>query len=234
MSQELIAIIGAAIVAVALATPVYAQGDCADWNTAAFFEAAEVSDVTRCLQMGANLDARDADGTTPLHWAASFGTADTVTALLVAGADPDVQDEFFVTPLHNAASSGNVKTVMALLEAGAYLEARFVDGGPPLHVAKTAEVVMALLVAGADPHTRTRYGVTPAALCAICRRRYGAGRGRCGPEREDERWRHPSAFCKDCRRRDGATGSGRRSGGARTKWAGPLCITWRDTPLPTL
>ena len=62
MSQELIGIIGAAIVAMALAVPVHAQVDCADWNTADYFKVAEVSDVTRCLQAGVDLKALDNDG----------------------------------------------------------------------------------------------------------------------------------------------------------------------------
>ena len=49
----------AATVAVALAVPVHAQVDCADWNTRDFFEAAEVPDMTRCLQSGADLEVRN-------------------------------------------------------------------------------------------------------------------------------------------------------------------------------
>ena len=45
MSQELIGIIGAATVAVALAAPVHAQVDSADWNTVAFFRNAEAADA---------------------------------------------------------------------------------------------------------------------------------------------------------------------------------------------
>ena len=67
MSPKSITIIVAAVVAVALAAPAHAQVDCADWNTGAFFEAAEVSDVTRCLQVGADLEARrDGSGYTPV------------------------------------------------------------------------------------------------------------------------------------------------------------------------
>ena len=119
MSQELIGIIGAATVAVALTVPAHAQVDCADWNTAAFFEAAEVSDVTRCLQMGAAPDARDKDGKSPLHFATDNGSAEAVTALLDAGADLDVWDRSGFTPLHRAAAQGSAEVVTALLDAGA-------------------------------------------------------------------------------------------------------------------
>ena len=57
-----------------LADPVHAQADCADWAAAVskpstnslrpFFEAAEASDVARCLQAGADPKARDEDGDT--------------------------------------------------------------------------------------------------------------------------------------------------------------------------
>ena len=65
----------AVYVALALVAPAHAQIDCAAWNTKSFFLAAEVSDVTRCLQEGADLEARGGDGLTPLHLAAA-GTAE--------------------------------------------------------------------------------------------------------------------------------------------------------------
>ena len=163
MSQELIAIIGAAIVAVALAVPVHAQVDCADWNTAIFFEAAEVSDLTRCLQAGADPNAREGDGQTSLHLAARSGTGEAVTALLEAGADPNARDENGNTPLHLAALFERAEAVTALLDAGADLEARIdtrtrLDG---LEESERSEAVTVLLQAGADPNARATENITP-------------------------------------------------------------------------
>ena len=165
MSQELIGIVGASTVALALATPVHAQVDCADWNTAAFFEAAEVSDVTRCLQAGANLEAGDDElGFTPLHWSAMSGTIEAVTALLEAGADPKARSEYGFIPLHLAARSEIGEAVTALLEAGANLESSDKRGWTPLHLAAmfgTDEAMTALLEAGADPNARDNDGNLP-------------------------------------------------------------------------
>ena len=80
----MIGIIGAATVAVALTVPAHAQVDCADWNTAAFFNTAEAADATRCLQAGADPNAQIEDGVTPLQLAAILGRAETVTRLLEA------------------------------------------------------------------------------------------------------------------------------------------------------
>lgn len=65
-----------------------------------FFEAAEASDVVRCLQAGADPNARDEDGETPLHWAK---TGEVVAMLLQAGADLDAREKYGMTPLHTAA-----------------------------------------------------------------------------------------------------------------------------------
>ena len=70
----------AVYVALGLAATLHAQADCADWNTEAFFEAAEVSDVTRCLQAGMDPEARAESGYTPLHEAARSGNAETMDA----------------------------------------------------------------------------------------------------------------------------------------------------------
>ena len=154
-----IACLVGATVAVALAVPVHAQVDCADWDTLAFFEAAAISDVTRCLQAGADPNV--------LPLAAAGGNAGAVMALLEAGANLEARTGG-LTPLHLAASSGGTEAVMALLEAAANLEARRTEGGgTPLHLAAfngSAETVMALLKAGANLEARDESGQTP--LCS--------------------------------------------------------------------
>ena len=98
-----------------------AQVDCADWGTLAFFKAAEISDVTRCLQAGANSNV--------LPLAALVGAAGAVRVLLGAGANLEARTGG-LTPLHLAASSGGTEAVTALLEAGANLEARRTGNRP--------------------------------------------------------------------------------------------------------
>ena len=71
---------------------------------------------------------------TPLHSAARFGNADTVTDLLKAGANIEAKDKNGETPLHSAVISNNAETVTALLNAGADIESRDNDGATPLHV----------------------------------------------------------------------------------------------------
>ena len=117
MSPKSITIIVAAVVAVALAAPAHAQVDCADWNTGAFFEAADVSDVTRCLLAGADPNAGASSYSyTPLHMTARRGDAEAVVALLEAGADPNAGAGRGHTPLYFAATA---EIVEALLAAGA-------------------------------------------------------------------------------------------------------------------
>jgi ankyrin repeat protein len=63
------------------------------------------------------LEAREEDGSTPLHAAAWKGQVAAVEALLDAGADIDAEsrnDHYGSTPLH-AAAHGNQKEVAALL-----------------------------------------------------------------------------------------------------------------------
>ena len=112
-------------------TPTHAQVDCANWNTSFFFEAAKLTDVTRCLQAGANLETRDGRGETPLYQAVINGTTEAVTALLGAGANPDARNVICMTPLHYAAALWRSGAGMALLAAGADPALRDEDGDFP-------------------------------------------------------------------------------------------------------
>ena len=50
----------------------------------------------------ADVNGRQPDGATALHWAAHWADMETVTVLLAAGADPNAANDFGVTPLSMA------------------------------------------------------------------------------------------------------------------------------------
>ena len=62
------------------------------------------------------LDPRDANGWTPLFFAASNGFLDAVKLLLSAGADPRAKDNEGKTILFHAAQGSHKQTVSFLLE----------------------------------------------------------------------------------------------------------------------
>ena len=141
------------------------QARCRAWNSDAFFETASAGDVRACLRAGANPEARDKTGNTPLHFAAYHGHAGAITALLEAGADLEArEDEYGYTPLHSAAFNDQADAIAALIEAGADPEARDKNDYTPLHWAAfmgRADAIAALIEAGADPEARDKDGETP-------------------------------------------------------------------------
>ena len=85
---------------------------------------------------GADIEAREQRGWTPLHLAAAFGkTPAVVRALTKAGAKVDAQTGIGRTALHLAAQGGAPATVAALIKAGAKVNARDIFGRAPLHLA---------------------------------------------------------------------------------------------------
>jgi ankyrin repeat protein len=116
------------------------------------------------------VEARDADGRTPLHYAASGGDAALVAYLIAKGAKLELEDAHHKTPLHLAAISDRKDAVATLLNRGAALETRD-------DYARTALVLCArergqaatgrvLVEAGADVNAVDKFGDTALGLAA--------------------------------------------------------------------
>ena len=123
------------------------------------------------LAAGANLEARNEYGLTPLHGAAeSNENAAVIEFLLAAGADVNARNQYGITPSHSVWFNDNPEVIQALLAGGADPNARAEDGDTPLHRAAAqlfgdeshaGAAIEALLDAGADAATRNAAGKTP-------------------------------------------------------------------------
>ncbi len=120
--------------------------------------------VARLMAAGANVDARDDRGETPLITAVYFEHTELARELLREhGADPNVAMLNGLRPLHVAADRGLNELARLLLEHDAAVDARTGSGITPLMVAakRHAAIVRLLLDAGANPRATTKQGTTP-------------------------------------------------------------------------
>lgn len=124
------------------------------------------------LAHGANVNAQDTVGNTPLHAAAgSFASPASTTALLLsAGADPNIRGRHGATPLLYAARAGKAEVVTLLIESGANIDAQeqFWYASPLDSAAILGHfaVVEVLLAAGAEVDIHSPYG-TPLHSAAL-------------------------------------------------------------------
>jgi uncharacterized protein len=105
------------------------------------------------LKQHANVNAAEADGTTPLHWAVRRDDGPIVDVLLRAGANAKAANRYGVTPLMLAATNGSAATIEALVKAGADVNEKLPEGQTVLMTAARTgnpQAVNALLSHGAD------------------------------------------------------------------------------------
>jgi len=120
---------------------------------------------------GANVNAADAAGATPLHYAASAGLAATAELLLTHGADVTACDRYLRTPLltavevHHGREARAATIVESLARKGAVLNPRPPTVAPLMHAllhTTDGGLVRRLVELGADPSAADLVGVTPA------------------------------------------------------------------------
>ena len=88
---------------------------------------ADAAAVRALLQTGADVNAREVDGTTGLHWAVYHDDPALVDVLVRAGAKAGAKNRYGVTPLWLATINGNTAIVERLLDAGADARAARAD-----------------------------------------------------------------------------------------------------------
>ncbi|KAL8949422.1 MAG: hypothetical protein Q9222_004474 [Ikaeria aurantiellina] len=128
----------------------------------------------RLLQAGADLEARDETGSTPLHWAIWHGHKDCLRLLLDRGVDIEARDNVNSTALHRAIFHGRDDFVRVLLERGANLEAQDNEHSTPLHWAiqdRSRDCLSLLLDHGANVEARDASGNTPLHLAIVWSKR---------------------------------------------------------------
>ena len=123
--------------------------------------------VLALLERKADVNAREVDGTSALHWAVRAGDVATTELLVRAGARVDAVNRYGVTPLSLAARNGRGDLIDLLLQSGASLktaEATLPEGQTlAMLAARTGQVdaLKRVVTAGSDVDAReTRTGTT--------------------------------------------------------------------------
>lgn len=131
--------------------------------------------VELLLDSGADIEARNEDGSTPLIWASAYAQTEVVKVLIHRGAKLDVTDNDGNTPLIAAACecalatmNSAYDTVKILLDMGCNVNARSKNGTTALMNAASgfggASIVELLLQSGASPRLKDRHGNTALSL----------------------------------------------------------------------
>ena len=137
----------------------------------------DIERIEKLISQGADVNAKDNRGMTPLHQAAQYGQRQVAEVLIAKGANVNETDTAGQIPLHIAAEFGAKFVPELLLANGANIRATDVAGNTPLHVAAYClqvspkkDLLELLIAKGADVNTRNKAGQTPLHRVSMVRR----------------------------------------------------------------
>ena len=132
--------------------------------------------VRALLQEQVDVNARQGDGATALHWAVYREDLDTAELLIRAAADVNVANDLGATPLYLACENGASAMVETLLTAGANPNAALPSGETTIMTAArtgSVDAVEALLAHGANVNVRETTQGQTALMWAAAQRHTG-------------------------------------------------------------
>ena len=146
----------------------------------------------------AEVNAKDNDGATPLHWAAHNGHKDVAELLLANKAEVNAKDNDGETPLHWAAAKGHKDVVELLLANGADANVKAKNGATPRSYATEKGYKEVVELLSRQEFSRQRLFHHGRRLFDFqLSRRQSRGQSACGHNRRDQmtprwcRWMRP-------------------------------------------
>jgi ankyrin repeat protein len=142
----------------------------ADDTLAGLIQAGHRDAALKMIAAGADVNATQGDGTTPLHWAVYKVDADLARALLARGAKPDVMNKYGSSPLAEAVKVANARLVEMLLDAGSNAEVPNQEGQTALMLAARAgslDVARLLVRHGANVNAKEKWRGQTALMWAV-------------------------------------------------------------------
>ena len=171
--------VGLLVLVATLGTSAASGASAADVELIQAVKNGDATVVRALLGRDANVDARQGDGATALHWAAHLNDLETADLLIRAGAAVDATNDLGVTPLWVATTAGNAAMVAKLLEARGDPNIAPDTGGTPLMIAArqgNVAAVRSLLAHGADVTAKEGAQGQTALMWAVAQRRPGVVR----------------------------------------------------------
>jgi ankyrin len=168
---------GLLVLVAALGTSIPAGAGAADVPLIQAVKNGDTTAVRALLTPGADVNARQGDGATALHWAAHLNDLEAADLLIRAGAAVDATNALGVTPLWVATTAGSAPMVERLLAARADPDIAPDTGGTPLMVAArqgNVAAVQSLLAHGADVDAQEGAQGQTALMWAVARRQPAA------------------------------------------------------------